>query len=41
MTNEQLDKFLSTATPYHFTIQNECNELATATINLESLNAGE
>ncbi len=41
MTNEQLDKFLSTATPYHFTIHNECNELATATINLESLNAGE
>ncbi len=41
MSNEQLDKFLSTATPYHFTIHNECNELATATINLESLNAGE
>ncbi len=41
MTNEQLEKFLSTATPYHFTIHNECNELATATINLESLNAGE
>ena len=40
MTNEQLDKFLSTATPYHFTITNECDDLANVTINLESLNAG-
>ena len=40
MTDEQLDKFLSTSTPYHFTITNECNDLATVTINLESLNAG-
>ena len=41
MNNEQLDKFLSTATPYHFTIENTCDDLATATINLESLDAGE
>ncbi len=41
MTDEQLDKFLSTATPYHFTITNECDDLANITINLESLNAGE
>ena len=40
MNDEQLDKFLSTETPYHFTIHNECSELASATINLESLNAG-
>ena len=40
MNNEQLEKFLSTATPYHFTIENTCNDLANATINLESLNAG-
>ena len=40
MTDEQLDKFLSKATPYHFTIHNECDDLANATINLESLNAG-
>ena len=41
MTDEQLDKFLSTSTPYHFTITNECDDLANVTINLESLNAGE
>ena len=40
MTEEQLEKFLSTATPYHFTIENTCDDLANATINLESLNAG-
>ena len=40
MTDEQLDKFLSTSTPYHFTITNECGDLANVTINLESLNAG-
>ncbi len=40
MNNEQLEKFLSTATPYHFTIENTCDDLANATINLESLNAG-
>ncbi len=39
MKPEQLENFLSTATPYHFTIHNECSELASATINLESLNA--
>ena len=39
MNEEQLENFLSTATPYHFTIHNECSELASATINLESLNA--
>ncbi len=38
MNDEQLDKFLSTETPYHFTIHNECDDLASATINLESLN---
>ena len=27
-------------TPYHFTIENTCDDLATVTINLESLNAG-
>ncbi len=40
MNPEQLESFLSTETPYHFTIHNECSELASATINLESLNAG-
>ncbi len=38
MKEEQLENFLSTATPYHFTIHNECGELASASINLESLN---
>ncbi len=37
MNNEQLEKFLSTATPYHFTIHNECSDKASASINLESL----
>ena len=37
MNPEQLEKFLSTETPYHFTIHNECSELASASINLESL----
>ena len=37
MTEEQLDSFLSTATPYHFTIHNECSDKASASINLESL----
>ncbi len=40
MNNEQLEKFLSKATPYHFTIENTCDDLANATINLESLDAG-
>ncbi len=40
MKPEALETFLSTATPYHFTITNECGDLANATINLESLNAG-
>ncbi len=40
MNEEQLESFLSSATPYHFTIHNECSDLASATINLESLNAG-
>ncbi len=40
MKPDQLESFLSTATPYHFTIENTCNDLANATINLESLNAG-
>ena len=39
MQPAELEKFLSTETPYHFTIHNECSELASATINLESLNA--
>ena len=39
MNEEQLESFLSSATPYHFTIHNECSDLASATINLESLNA--
>ncbi len=37
MNEEQLESFLSSATPYHFTIKNECNDLASASINLESL----
>ncbi len=37
---EELESFLSKATPYHFTIENTCDDLATATINLESINAG-
>ena len=40
MKPEELENFLSKATPYHFTIENTCDELANATINLESLNAG-
>ena len=38
MKLEELENFLSSATPYHFTIENTCDDLATATINLESLN---
>ena len=30
---------MSTATPYYFTITNNCNSQASATINLESLDA--
>ena len=41
MQPDELEKFLSTETPYHFTIHNECNDLASATLNLESLNAEE
>ncbi len=37
MNEEQLEKFLASSTPYHFTIHNECNDLASASINLESL----
>ena len=37
MNEEQLESFLSSAKPYHFTIKNECNDLASASINLESL----
>ena len=37
MNEEQLENFLSTETPYHFTIHNVCNDLASASINLESL----
>ncbi len=40
MKPEALESFLSKATPYHFTIENTCDDLANATINLESLNAG-
>ena len=40
MKPDELENFLSTDTPYHFTIENTCDNLATATINLESLNAG-
>ena len=41
MKPDELENFLSTETPYHFTIENTCDDLATATINLESLNTGE
>ncbi len=41
MKPEQLESFLSSATPYHFTIHNECSDLASATINLESLTVSE
>ena len=37
MNEEQLESFLESATPYHFIIKNECNDLASASINLESL----
>ncbi len=37
----ELEKFLSTAKPYHFTIHNECSDLASASINLESLTVSE
>ena len=37
MNEEQLESFLENAKPYHFTIHNECNDLASASINLESL----
>ena len=37
MNEEQLESFLTSATPYHFTIHNECDDLASASINLESL----
>ncbi len=37
MNEEQLASFLASAKPYHFTIHNECNDLASASINLESL----
>ncbi len=37
MNEEQLESFLASAKPYHFTIHNECNVLASASINLESL----
>ena len=40
MNTEQLERFLSKATPYHFIIENTCDDLANATINLESLDAG-
>ncbi len=39
MNDEELKSFLASATPYHFTITNNCNSLAETTINLESLNA--
>ena len=35
MKPEELESFLSTETPYHFTIENTCDDLATATINLD------
>ena len=39
MKPEELENFLSKATPYHFTIENTCDDLANTTINLESLDA--
>ncbi len=39
LEDDELESFLSSATPYHFTITNQCSSLASATINLESLNA--
>ncbi len=36
--SNELEDFLSNETPYHFTITNKCSSLASATINLESLN---
>ena len=38
LEDDELESFLSSETPYHFTITNECSSLASATINLESLN---
>ncbi len=39
LKEEELESFLASETPYHFTITNKCSSLATATINLESINA--
>ncbi len=39
LEDDELESFLGSATPYHFTITNKCSSLASATINLESLNA--
>ncbi len=39
LDDAELESFLGSATPYHFTITNHCSSLASATINLESLNA--
>ncbi len=37
MNSEQLESFLASATPYHFTITNKCDNLQKVVINLESL----
>ena len=39
LDDTELESFLGSATPYHFTITNHCSSLASATINLESLDA--
>ena len=37
MKDEELEKFIGSATPYTFTITNKCSSLATATINMETM----
>ncbi len=39
LDDAELESFLGSATPYHFTITNQCSSLASATINLESFDA--
>ncbi len=38
MEEDELEYFLTTQKPYHFTITNKCNNLQKAVINLETLN---
>lgn len=37
LSNEELEEYLASATPYHFTITNACDSMAKGYINLETL----